>query len=435
MRVALKGLLLCMLSAAGVVAAAAGLVSAQERRDGRPLARKVDEFPRLRGCDPGARLDNFFFEMENSPGAKGYIVARDSRERLRGAAHVWGESFVRYFEMVRGLEASRFVLIDAAAVPGEDLSMELWLVPAGAEPPTFEPRGKKESRPFSGKYAELSVFDEKTFNDVDGSSGGAFTEGMLYSAYAGVLKKQPDAQGYLVVYSPPEAAPGYWQRAGTREQAKIAWHEVGAERLTVISGGVVPPKKKSEGEEEEVVYGHIELWVGKKESPPVKHVEVETALTEAVLLGTNSFYEEEDDAAAWMLNNLAAMMRADSKAVGCIIVYPGDGGTVPYGEGGTEKPAPDVFKIAEGWKAALLKKHGFEPGRVVVMNGPREAGTSSGRLETWAVPYGATMPDPFAEEAQPAFEQEGEGQGTEDGDGQSPPQPPGSRTGVNLKWQ
>src|SRR5215204_4294259 len=100
MRVTLKELLLCMLSAAASVTLAAGVASAQEQGDGRLVARKVDEFPRLRGCDPGARLDNFYVEMENSPGAKGYIVARDSQVRLRGAARAWGESFIGYFEMV-----------------------------------------------------------------------------------------------------------------------------------------------------------------------------------------------------------------------------------------------------------------------------------------------------------------------------------------------
>lgn len=434
MSVTLKGLLLCLLSAAACVALAAGVASAQEPRDGRLVARKIDEFPRLRGCEPGARLDNFAFEMEHAPGAKGYIVARDSQKRLRGAAHIWGESFVRYFVEYRGLEESRFVLVDAAAVPGDELSMELWLVPAGAEPPNFKLPGKKESQPFNGKYVGLSVFDEKTFYDVDGYSAGAFTDGMLHSAFAGVLKKQPDAQGYLVVYSPPNAAPGYWRRAGTREQAKIAVKQVGAERLTIIHGGVVPLVKKRQGEEEAEVYGKVELWVGKKESPPVKHVEETTTLAEAMLLGANYFYDEEKNAADWMLNNLAEMMRADSKVVGCIVVYPGDGGTLPSGVQGAEKPAPDVFKIAEGWKAALLKKHGLDANRVVVMNGPQED-SSMGRLETWAVPYGAALPNPFAKEEAPALEEEGEEQLTEDGDAQAPPQPPGSSRGVNLKWQ
>lgn len=422
MRVTLKILLSCLFTAAIVVSLAAVAVSAQVANHDARRARKIDEFGRLYGCDGGARLDNFAVELEGVPGAKGYIIAHDARERLRGTAHAWGAYFLKYFVEFRGLEASRFVLVDAAEVPGEDLSMELWLVPAGAEPPAFKPPGKKDARPFVGKYAELGVFNETTFYDTEGGSPGSFEDGLIYSSFAGLLRKQPESQGYVVVYAPPGAAPGYWRRAGTREQQKVAREEVAAGRMTVVNGGVLPVKKKAAKaeDEEEENYGRVELWVGAKDRPPVKHVEEDSLLTKALLLGSNSFMWEEKEAADWMLHNLAETMRADQHSVGCIIVYPGDGAGVPTGEGGADQPAPDVFKVAEGWKAELLKKYGFDPLRVVVQSGPAED-YGSGRLEVWAVPYGVPLPDPFAQTEEQGDEGEmghGEAGGDEE---QTPP--------------
>jgi hypothetical protein len=423
MRVARAGLLPSLLSAALGLLLAAVAARAQGLSADGPRARKVDEFGQLHGCSGGARLDNFAVEMENEPGSTGYIVAHDVGDKLRGAAHAWGAYFQRYFTELRGLDESRFVLVDAADVSGDDLKMELWLVPLGAEPPTFKHRGKKESRPFNGKYVELAVFSDTVFYDTEGPEAGAFSDDMIYTAYAELLKKQLDSQGYLVVYSPPGAAPGYWHRAGTREQQKFAQREVAAGRLTVINGGTLPPKKKAaKGEDDndgEEVYGTVELWVGAKDRPPVKHVEEDSTLTEALMLGGNSFMSEEKETADWMLNNLAEMMRADKRNVGCIVVYPGDGSGVPNGEGRAEEPAPDVFKIAEGWKAELLKKHGFDAQRVVILSGPQED-SAEGRLEVWAVPYGAALPDPFArtDESGGAVEEE---QGDGGGAVQTPP--------------
>ena len=417
------GLLSCALSNALCLALAAGVASAQERNAGGSRARKIDEFGRLHGCDGGARLDNFAVELENVSGSKGYIVARDARGTLRGAAHAWGVLFQQYFRDLRGMDESRFVVVDGASVSGDDLKMELWLVPDGAEPPHVKPPAKDDTRPFGGKYTELSVFSDTTFYDTDGAEAGAFDDSILYSSYRDLLKKQPDSQGYLVVYSPPGAGPGYWRRAGTRAQLKVAGADLSPERLTVISGGPLPAAEKKEkaadGEEGEENYGSVEFWVGAKGSPPVKHVEEDAALTQALFVGGNSFFSEEEG--AWLLKNLAETMRGDEHSVGCIIVYPGDGLDIGTGEGGAEQPAPDAFKVAQGWKAELLKKHGFEQQRLVLLSGPQER-WGAGRLEVWVVSHGAPLPDPFAELEREEAEEEGDGKG--DGGEEVQPPPP-----------
>lgn len=208
----------------------------------------------------------------------------------------------------------------------------------------------------------------------------------------------------------------------TREQQRVSSHEVAADRLTVINGGAVRVEKKKAAkadDEEEEIYGRVELWVGPKDKPPVKHVEEDSTLKEAVFVGGNDFMDEEKEVADWMLKNLSEMMRGDKNSVGCIVVYPGDGTGVWDGDGETKRPAPDVFKMAEGWKAELVKKHGFDAERVVVLNGPRED-SGSGKLEVWAVPYGAPLPDPFksADEAVGGTDEE---QAEDGGDAQAPP--------------
>ncbi len=196
--------------------------------------------------------------------------------------------------------------------------------------------------------------------------------------------------------------------------------------MTVINGGPAPVKKRKaaepDGVDEEEPHGIVALWVGAKDRPPVKHVEEDATLKEAVLLGENSFIWDEPEVADWMLRNLAEMLRADQRNLGCIVVYPGDGSGVPTGEDGSERPAPDVFKIAEGLKAALLKKHGIDAQRLAVLNGPAEE-SGSGRLEVWAVPRGAALPDPFKKRDEAVVEEEEEEQGEDGGAAQKTPPP------------
>jgi len=419
---------LALLCACAWLAAGASAQEAQQAAP--PRAQKIDEFGRPRGCDAGARADNFAIELQNNPAAKGYIVARDSRERLLGVAHAYGEHLLRYFVEVRGMDKSRFAVLDGAGVSGEDFRIEFWLVPEGAEPPRVKPPETKDAPAFEGKYADDSVYDDTSFYGMggEGVDAAAFQSGFVFAAYAELLRKQPDSRGYLVVYSPHGAAPGYWRRVGTREQQKLtAGSDPSPDRVTVVNGGALPPKEKAEGEEEvwEAEYGRLELWVGPKDGqPPVKHVEEEARLTEALRVSSSDFYDEDDvrKTTAWALDNLAEMLRTNENSIACIVIYGGSGEGLPTGEEGVERPVPDVFKVAEKWKAELLKKHGLAAHRVVLINGP-QAGTGVGTIEAWAVPPGAALPDPFVgegEEDDPA--EEGEG-----GEKQEAPTPPAER--------
>ena len=79
---------------------------------------------------------------------------------------------------------------------------------------------------------------------------------------------------------------------------------------------------------------------------------------------------------------------------------------------GREEPRPDLFKQAEALKAEL-RRRGVDETRLVLMNGPAQE--YSGKLELWAVPYGAALPDPFAAEDEGAEPEESDPEATEPG--------------------
>ena len=96
---------------------------------GIPVGVQIDEFGKLANDDVRARIDNLFIELQNDPGATGYIInygpAREvtARERL-----------IRNHIAFRNYDASRVVIINGGVEPG--IRTTVWRVPQGAEPPT-----------------------------------------------------------------------------------------------------------------------------------------------------------------------------------------------------------------------------------------------------------------------------------------------------------
>jgi hypothetical protein len=378
---------------------------------GPPRARKVDEFGRLYGCDGGAHLDNFAHYLTEEPDSTGYIVAYDERGRAPLTAHLWGKLLLQYLVEYRGIDESRLRLVDAGERAGDDLHVELWLAPPGAEPPAASPpRRKRPARPFAGRFKDYFAFDGTQFYDTEGYSPGSYEIGVTYSAFAELLKRQPDSQGYVVVYARRDTRPGYWRGVATRERQKLTGDGLGAERLSVIRGGVNEGERKGfQGAEEDRVEGfdRVELWVGEKGKPPVRHRPERETLEEAALVASIDDYSAGDEKITrWGLDNLFESGRANPRSTLFIVVYP-DAEPSPDPEG---KPPADLFKLAASMKNELSGR-GVEETRLVVMNGP--ASDYDARIELWAVPYGAAPPDPFAKDGgeKGAEESEPEGPG------------------------
>lgn len=98
---------------------------------------RFDEFPSLAFDDDKARLDNFAIELQNNPGARGYVIAYAGRGTRGGTADGLGERARKYLVEARGMDASRVQIVNGGY--RERNAYELWLVPTGAEPPMPTP--------------------------------------------------------------------------------------------------------------------------------------------------------------------------------------------------------------------------------------------------------------------------------------------------------
>jgi hypothetical protein len=98
-----------------------------------PSPRQADEYGEIARDDEKARLDNFAIELQNSPGAQGYIVAYGGRRAKPGEGQRRATRALDYLVKTRGIDQSRIVTLDGGY--RESGTTELWIVPPGATPP------------------------------------------------------------------------------------------------------------------------------------------------------------------------------------------------------------------------------------------------------------------------------------------------------------
>jgi hypothetical protein len=103
----------------------------------RPQAQKIDEYGNIRFNDEKARLDNYAISLQNDPTAQGYIICYGGRRGRAGEAQARCDRAKNYLVTTRGIDASRIVTVDGGY--RESLTVELWLVPSGATPPSASP--------------------------------------------------------------------------------------------------------------------------------------------------------------------------------------------------------------------------------------------------------------------------------------------------------
>jgi len=100
------------------------------------VARKFDEYGNIRFNDEKARLDNYAVQLQNEPGATGYIIGYGScgsegRERAERAKN--------YLVNTRGIDAGRIMVVDGGCLP--ELLVQLWIAPQGAAAPAGDATG------------------------------------------------------------------------------------------------------------------------------------------------------------------------------------------------------------------------------------------------------------------------------------------------------
>jgi hypothetical protein len=106
--------------------------------------RRFDEFPSVARDDDKARFDNLAIELQNNPGATGYVIAYAGRNSRAGEADRMTRRAAEYLSTTRGISRDRLVVINGGY--RDSNSFELWLVPQGAEAPRPTPTVTPDER-------------------------------------------------------------------------------------------------------------------------------------------------------------------------------------------------------------------------------------------------------------------------------------------------
>src|SRR2546423_4050397 len=103
----------------------------------RVVNRKFDEYGNISRDDEKARLDNFAIQLQQEPDSQGCVIVYAGRRTRPGDAQKRLDRARDYLVNLRGIDARRIVTLDGGT--REDLTVELWIVPTGAAPPTVRP--------------------------------------------------------------------------------------------------------------------------------------------------------------------------------------------------------------------------------------------------------------------------------------------------------
>lgn len=101
------------------------------------LPRQTDSYANVGIEEEHARLNDFADALRNEPGAQGYVIAYAGRRERAGEAVKRGQRARSFLVTERGIESERVVVVDGGY--REELTVELYVVPTGAQPPEPTP--------------------------------------------------------------------------------------------------------------------------------------------------------------------------------------------------------------------------------------------------------------------------------------------------------
>lgn len=103
----------------------------------RVESRKVDEYGTLMLATERERLDAFALELNRDPTVQAYILAYGGRRSAATAADTLAARAKKYLQTFRNIDTNRLVTVNGGY--REIPTVELYLVPLGATPPTSSP--------------------------------------------------------------------------------------------------------------------------------------------------------------------------------------------------------------------------------------------------------------------------------------------------------
>src|ERR1051326_8587042 len=96
-----------------------------------------DEFSGFNCEDVKARLDNFAIHLMQEQNLQGYIIVYGGKRVWRGETQAWINASREYLVKTRGLAKERLTIVNGGY--RESITMQLWIIPKDANPPTATP--------------------------------------------------------------------------------------------------------------------------------------------------------------------------------------------------------------------------------------------------------------------------------------------------------
>ncbi|HEX9963053.1 MAG TPA: hypothetical protein VGB00_19120, partial [Pyrinomonadaceae bacterium] len=122
--------------------------------------KPFDSFGELNCDDLLGRIDNFFYAIQNNPNAIGYAIIQGKQDKTKFFRHEW---WIYNNVESRRFDDSRLVVVRAEG-DSEEIFTQFWLVPPGAEKPSYV-----EIKPDFTLSENKKPYIFNSTNDEDGS--------------------------------------------------------------------------------------------------------------------------------------------------------------------------------------------------------------------------------------------------------------------------
>lgn len=354
-----------------------------------PKARLFDSYNGANSEDIMARLDYVAIELREKPSLHLHLF-------VYGPKVGTGERFLKmsaeYLVNTRGIEDDRIVSVYGGRYKDfTEVLTELWLVPPDAELPKVRDY-RTDLKQIRGKVAEYTRYDGLP------ECGGPCASDITIAGVADALQEQPESVAYIVASNKEGANIGAWRRVAKAEAASLESLGISSDRIRIVFAGTAKVDDDDYSEQ-----ARIQLWILAKDAPPPgREAKSEHQPKAATRIGTFSSSDLKYPAIEKLaFEGFADVLKADQKLGICIIYRPEEAANFrdpEYPRFPDEPKEVDLPKLIEKWKTQLARDYKIESGRIFIITAAAKEG-NDGTIETWIIPPGAAMPDPYADDS------------------------------------
>jgi hypothetical protein len=156
-------------------------------------AKKFDEYGDLIQEDESVRLNAFERDLAKDTSSRGYIIVYSGKLDPPGRPRRYALRAKNYLVSTEGVRSDRIITIEGGQ--RDDLRVELWIVPSGAQPPVPNPSvGVPRNSDEAWKYDEYTYGYEFSWNSFE-------VPAVRLDGFAEWLRSHPNSKGYIVAYA------------------------------------------------------------------------------------------------------------------------------------------------------------------------------------------------------------------------------------------